>query len=153
MKELIKHILNEETMKNGVSKKQIDKGIDIVVKGLNKEFPFVVGWKLHDDYKAYSTSIYIDLVVDYEKTKEFYGLKPNMTYDLEYIKNIQVSYPLTPFDYEGKFDPYLESQKLVEYVFDMYEYIPDELKLNNFNNEYRTIGEYKGLKVDDYIFI
>ena len=33
MKELIKHILNEE-----VSKQQIDKGIDIVVNGLKKEF-------------------------------------------------------------------------------------------------------------------
>ena len=54
MKELIKHILNEE-----VSKQQIDKGIDIVVNGLKKEFPFVVGWKLHDNYDEYITSIFI----------------------------------------------------------------------------------------------
>jgi hypothetical protein len=58
MRGLIKHILNEE-----VSKQQIDKGIDIVVNGLKKEFPFVVGWQLHNDYEEYRTSIYIDLVV------------------------------------------------------------------------------------------
>jgi hypothetical protein len=148
MKELIKHILNEE-----VSKQQIDKGIDIVVNGLKKEFPFVVGWKLHDNYDEYITSIFIDLVVEYEKVKEFYGLNPKKMYDLEYIKNKQVAYVLSPLDYEGKFDPYVESQKLGEYVFEMYEYIPDELKLE----ESRTYGSvrtnYKGLKVDDFIFI
>jgi len=148
MKELIKHILNEE-----VSKQQIDKGIDIVVNGLKNEFPFVVGWKLHDYYDEYITSIYIDLVVKYEKVKEFYGLKPKMMYNIEYIKNKQVAYVLTPFEYEGKFDPYIESQKLGEYVFEMYEYIPDELKLEEKNRYGSVRANYKALKVDDYIFI
>jgi hypothetical protein len=148
MKELIKHILKEE-----VSKQQIDKGIDIVVNGLKKEFPFVVGWKLHDNYDEYMTSIYIDLVVEYEKVKEFYGLKPKTMYDIEYIKNKQVSYPFSPFEYEGKFYPYIESQKLSEYVFDMYDYIPDELKLKESHTYGSEKDNYKGLKVDDYIFI
>jgi hypothetical protein len=148
MRELIKHILNEE-----VSKQQIDKGIDIVVNGLKKEFPFVVGWKLHDNYDEYMTSIYIDLVVEYEKVKEFYGLEPNMIYDIEYIKNKQVAYPFSPFEYEGKFDPYVESQKLSEYVFDMYDYIPNELKLEEKDRYGSVRTNYKALKVDDYIFI
>jgi len=148
MRGLIKHILNEE-----VSKPQIDKGIDIVVNGLKNEFPFVVGWQLHDDYDEYMTNIYIDLVVEYEKVKEFYGLEPNMTHDIEYIKNKQVAYVLTPFEYEGKFDPYIESQKLSEYVFDMYDYIPDELKLKESHTYGSVKDNYKGLKVDDFIFI
>jgi hypothetical protein len=148
MKELIKHILNEE-----VSKQQIDKGIDIVVNGLKKEFPFVVGWKLHDNYDEYITSIYIDLVVEYEKVKKFYGLKPKMMYDIEYIKNKQVAYLLTPFDYEDNFDPYLESKKLSEYVSEMYEYIPDKLKLEESHTYGSLKDNYKGLQVDDYIFI
>ena len=148
MRELIKHILNEE-----VSKQQIDKGIDIVVNGLKKEFPFVVGWKLHDNYDEYMTSIYIDLVVEYEKVREFYGLEPNMIYDIEYIKNKQVAYPFSPFEYEGKFDPYVESQKLSEYVFDMYDYIPNELKLEEKDRYGSVRTNYKALKVDDYIFI
>ena len=148
MRKLIKHILNEE-----VSKQQIDKGIDIVVNGLKNEFPFVVGWQLHNDYEEYRTSIYIDLVVEYEKVKEFYGLEPKMMYNVEYIKNKQVAYVITPFDYEGKFDPYIESQKLGEYVFEMYEYIPDELKLEESHTYGSVRTNYKGLKVDDYIFI
>ena len=148
MRELIKHILNEE-----VSKQQIDKGIDIVVNGLKKEFPFVVGWQLHNDYEEYRTSIYIDLVVEYEKVKEFYNLTPKKMYDLEYIKNRQVAYVITPFNHEGKFDPYKESQKLGEYVFEMYEYIPDELKLEESYTYGSVSANYKGLKVDDYIFI
>lgn len=147
MRELIKHILKEE-----VSEKQIDKGIDIVINGLKKEFPFVVGWQLHNDYKEYMTSIYIDLVVEYEKVKEFYDLEPNMKYEIEYIKNKQVAYVLSPFEYERYFDPYLESQKLSEYVFDMYDYIPDELKMEA-SYTYGSATGYKGLKVDDYIFI
>ena len=148
MRKLIKHILKEE-----VSKQQIDKGIDIVVNGLKKEFPFVVGWKLHDNYDEYITSIYIDLVVEYEKVKKFYGLKPKMMYDIEYIKNKQVAYLLTPFDYEDNFDPYLESKTLSEYVSEMYEYIPDELKLEESYTYGSVSANYKGLKVDDYIFI
>ena len=148
MKELIKHILNEE-----VSKQQIDKGIDIVINGLKKEFPFVVGWQLHNDYKEYITTIYIDLVVEYEKVKEFYGLEPNMKHNIEYIKNKQVAYVLSPFEYERYFDPYKESQKLGEYVFEMYEYIPDELKLEESPTYGSLKNHYKALKVDDYIFI
>ena len=148
MRGLIKHILNEE-----VSKQQIDKGIDIVVNGLKNEFPFVVGWQLHNYYEEYRTSIYIDLVVEYEKVKEFYGLEPKMMYDLEYIKNRQVAYVITPFNHEGKFDPYKESQKLGEYVFEMYEYIPDELKLEESHTYGSLKDNYKGLKVDDFIFI
>ena len=148
MKELIKHILNEE-----VSKQQIDKGIDIVVNGLKKEFPFVVGWKLHDNYDEYITSIYIDLVVEYEKVKEFYGFNTSIKFNIEYIKNKQVAYVITPFDYEGKFDPHVESKKLSEYVFQMYEYIPDELKLEESYTYGSVSANYKGLKVDDYIFI
>jgi hypothetical protein len=148
MRKLIKHILNEE-----VSKQQIDKGIDIVINGLKKEFPFVVGWKLHDNYDEYITSIYIDLVVEYEKVKEFYDLKPKMMYSLEYIKNRQVAYVLTPFNYEGNFDPYIESQKLSEYVFEMYEYIPEELKLEEKDTYGSSRTNYKALKVDDFIFV
>ena len=148
MRKLIKHILKEE-----VSKQQIDKGIDIVINGLKNEFPFVVGWQLHNDYEEYRTSIYIDLVVEYEKVKEFYGLEPKMMYNVEYIKNKQVAYVITPFEYDGKFDPYIESQKLGEYVFEMYEYIPDELKLEESHTYGSVRTNYKGLKVDDFIFI
>ena len=148
MRKLIKHILKEE-----VSKQQIDKGIDIVINGLKKEFPFVVGWKLHDNYDEYMTSIYIDLVVEYEKVKEFYGLEKKRIYNIEHIKNKQVAFVLTPFEYEGEYDAYIESQKLGEYVFEMYDHIPDQLKLK----ERRTYGSvrdyYKGLKVDDFIFV
>jgi hypothetical protein len=76
-----------------------------------------------------------------------------MIYDIEYIKNKQVAYLLSPFEYEGEYDAYIESQKLGEYVFEMYDYIPEELKLK----ERRTYGSvrdyYKGLKVDDFIFV
>ncbi len=147
MKHLIIKILKEEA-----SKQQIDKGIDIVINGLKKEFPFVVGWKLHDNYDEYIISIYIDLVVEYKKVKKFYGLNHKKIFDLEFIKNRQVAYILSPFDYEGKFDPYLESKKLSEYVSDMYEYIPDELKLEN-SYIYGSNINYKELKVDDFIFI
>ena len=106
-------------------------------------------------YNNLKDAVYSEVpnVLEYEKVKEFYGLEPKKMYDLEYIKNRQVAYVITPFEYEDKFDPYKESQKLNEYVFDMYEYIPDELKLEESYTYGSVSANYKGLKVDDYIFI
>jgi hypothetical protein len=99
------------------------------------------------------TSIYIDLVVEYEKVKEFYGLEKKRIYNIERIKNKQVAFVLTPFEYEGEYDAYIESQKLGEYVFEMYDHIPDQLKLKE-SRRYGSVKDYyKGLKVDDFIFV
>ena len=66
MKQLIRKILKEETK----DYKLVEKGIDVVVSMLNKDYPFVVGWKKNGDWEESTYYLYIDLVVDYKKAKE-----------------------------------------------------------------------------------
>ena len=64
MKDLIRHILKEYD-----SDKLIKKGIDITINALKQEFPFVVGWESTEPYQEYKMTIYIDLIVDYDKVR------------------------------------------------------------------------------------
>ena len=69
MKQLIKHILNEE-----VSKQQIDKGIDIVVNGLKNEFPFVVkGSVIPDIYPSGFGNTYPYDTAGYKWSEDNFG--------------------------------------------------------------------------------
>ena len=72
MKSLIRKILKEET-----SRADLDKGIDIAVKVLKKNYPFIVGWEYSNDPEQWAYKIYINLEVDHTKSMEFYKLKPH----------------------------------------------------------------------------
>lgn len=150
MKDLIRHILKEES-----SDKLIKKGIDITINILKKEFPFIVGWDTSDDYNDYKMSLYINLILDYDKTKEYYGLeerriRPSSPIEREFFLGKGVAYPTSPFQYEGIIDAYEERSKIQEYVSSSYEYIPDDLKMMS-TSTYSDV--YKELKVDDFIFV
>lgn len=143
-------ILKEET-----SKDSLIKGIDIVINALKEEYPFVVGWEFKEPYEKYKMTIYIDLLVDYDKTKEYYGLEPrkseigNRVFGREHYLNKAATYPVSAFEYQGFLDAHAEYRKIADYVSGMYDYIPDELKiLSAFGYD-----EYKELNVDNFIFV
>ena len=149
-RDLIKNILKEES-----SDELIKKGIDITINALKREFPFVVGWTSTDSYDTYKMTIYIDLIIDYDKTQEYYGLEPrkseigNRVFGRKHYLNKTATYPVSAFSYEGIVDAHAEYRKISEYVSSMYEYIPDELKtLSAFGDD-----EYKDLNVDNFIFV
>ena len=54
----------EETPKNITPIKR--RGIDMVVKSLNKPYPFIIGYQ-DDTSEQYDTSHYIDLIIDLNK--------------------------------------------------------------------------------------
>ena len=148
---LIKNILKEES-----SDKLIKKGIDITINALKQEFPFVVGWTSTDSYDTYKVTIYIDLIIDYDKTQEYYGLElrkseiGNRVFGREHYLNKSAAYPVSAFSYEGIVDPHDEYRKIGNYVSDMYEYIPDELKLKSRGT---YSDDYKTLNIENFIFV
>lgn len=133
MKQLIRKILKEETKDYSL----VEKGIDVVVSMLNKNYPFVVGWKKNGNWEESTYYIYIDLVVDYKKAKEYYNL-PLKPFYLKYPDAIEeliqkgdgYAYATSLLDYDqtGE-DPYLESKKIKTTLEDAYELIPIEYKL------------------------
>ena len=42
---------------------------------LKQQYPFILGWELSDELETYKITIYINIYVDYEMVKEFYGLE------------------------------------------------------------------------------
>ena len=73
---LIRHILKEETEDSDIN----TKGIDIAIKLIKKSYPYIVGWQLNQDDKF---TIYINIICDIEKLKEFYDSDLKVFY-LEY---------------------------------------------------------------------
>ena len=49
------------------------KGIDMVIKGISKKYPYVVGWEKSDVFDKYQTQMFIDLIVDMEKFAKYYN--------------------------------------------------------------------------------
>ena len=86
MKQLIKKILKEETE----DYQMVTKGIDVVVSILNKQYPFIVGWEKNGDWEESTYYLYIDLVVDYKKVMEVYGL-PLKPYYINYPNGTKLS--------------------------------------------------------------
>jgi hypothetical protein len=50
------------------------RGFDIVVKILNRKYPFIVGWDQYVDWKDYNSLLFLDLVIDLEKYKEYFNV-------------------------------------------------------------------------------
>ena len=154
MRELIKQILKEET-----SPDEIKKGIDIAVKVLKKEYPFIVGWEYSNPPEQWAYKIYINLEVDHSKMMEFYGLKPHPKFYKFLKKDIETRekhpYPFSQTNYEEdeNFDTD-EYRELQRDLFDFYgEFIPIKYKTNRGSNAVFNQDDPKDLGVDNYIFV
>ena len=75
---------------NNLTKYQ-KKGIDIVIKSVNKKYPFIKGWDFYPKWKNYTANLYIDLYVDFKGISEFYNI-PIHPYYIDYTDSIDVSF-------------------------------------------------------------
>jgi|694.fasta_scaffold71139_3 hypothetical protein len=160
MKQLIRRILKEE-VENDYN--MIDKGIDIVVKVVNKTFPFIVGWEKNGDYDESKYYLYIDLKVNVDKVKEYYDL-PFKDYYLKYPDVIDeqierkesFAYPFSLLDFSLlDDDPYIESKKIKTLFEEMYELIPNEYKMKEERQDiFGKINVHeKDININYYMFV
>ena len=147
-RDLIKHILNEE-----VNEQLIFKGINILVNSLKQEYPFILGWELQDTLDEYKSTIYINLIVSYDDVKEFYGLEPQYEKFLYLGKTLAT--PISPFRRKYDEQGIEESSKMNQYIEDMYEYVPNEMKMiTSFDEPSKYYNDYnKVVKIDNFIFV
>ena len=142
-RDLIKQILTEQ-----VEKQKILKGIGIVVNTLKQQYPFILGWELSDELETYKLTIYINLYVDYEMVKEFYGLEPR--YEKIFYLNKTLVTPLSPF--KGRYDNegVDEALKMNEELREMYKYIPEDMKMIGYGG---FSDDYKEPMIDNFTFV
>ena len=63
---------DREIIKDELTPKEI-KGLDIVVKGATKKYPFIKGWELHPDYRTYKGVLFVTLKLNPFTFGEWYG--------------------------------------------------------------------------------
>lgn len=152
MRNLIRQILKEET-----SPDEIKRGIDIAIKMLKKNYPFIVGWNYSDPPETYTYKIYINLELDFSKAMEFYNLKPHPRYGKYIVNGIKdrekFPYPFSMMNYEEEGFDVEEVFKLQNDLNEIYEDIPNKLKIRRGKKGVFDQDKSKNLGVDNYIFV
>jgi len=151
-RDLIRHILKEE-----ISSDDLRKGIDIAVKALSQDYPFIVGWEYSNDPERWTYKIYINLKVDHSKSMEFFNLKPHPRFG-KFIKDSIINkdtlvYPFSFMNYEDEeFDTnvYLDIKDNLSEIYE--DMIPKKFKMERGNSVFSQDSP-KELTVDNYIYV
>jgi hypothetical protein len=120
MKDLIRHILKEETE---------TKGIDLAIKLLKKSYPYIIGWEINDER---TFTIYLDIICDIEKLKEFYNsdLKPFYYRHKGEIYNDKLPFPTSALEISFEMsddEKYKDYSEMKQELNDIYQMLPDHL--------------------------
>lgn len=135
MKELIRSILKEEV--NQTNNPKFNKLMKIFVSAMKSEFPFIEGWVAKDDPDDPDTgSVSVELIVNSDKAKEFYGLPYGDWYDDDKFRKQILkdksergwAYPFSLLKLDNNQDKWEFYQPFYEYAKLIYREIPDELK-------------------------
>jgi hypothetical protein len=50
------------------------RGVDLIIKSLMKKYKFIQGWKPDDEYMKYDNTLFINLLIDYDKVSDYFGM-------------------------------------------------------------------------------
>jgi hypothetical protein len=126
-------------MEKTLTKEQV-KGVDLIVKTIKKVYPFVKEWKLTDNWAKYSTTLYLDLVIDLTKFSQYLNkeIEPYYLKKLENGETVRSAALMAAFDWgmsgteeweeTGKMSGEL-TKKIKNDLNQAYEYIPDGMKM------------------------
>ena len=144
MKDLIRHILKEETDDS----KTLEKGIDITIKILKKTYPYIIGWKLNIEG---AFTIDINIICDIEKLKEFYNSDLTVYYKKNRDELSNEDYPyavsILNIKHEMTSDEMFEEYKILKNELnDIYEMLPEHLTVKD------QFNDIKRLDPDRFVF-
>jgi hypothetical protein len=139
MRNLIRHILKEETYDSN----NLEKGIGLVIKLIKESYPYIIGWKLISDGKF---TIEIIIICDIEKLKEFYNSELKYYYkkNKDELSNPNNDYPypvsiLNIKDEMTSDEMYESYKKLKQELNDFYEMLPEHLTAKDQFNDIKTL--------------
>ena len=140
------NILKEETDRSD----KTSNGMNLAVKILKKSYPYVKGWKYGDSGED-RYDIFINIICDIEKLKEFYNsnLSPYYIKNRDKLEGEDFAYAFSPLlinkgmNADEKFK---EHMSLTKELNDIYEMMPESLiKKDLFNDP-------KSIQIDKFMF-
>ena len=146
---------------NNFTKKQI-RGIDIAISAAKKTYPFIEGWEFSNGYEYYETTLYIILLVDFNKISKLFGREIAKYHKTEMEKNPDKIYSTPIAVLEDNFEFGSEEwdkniTKNVEYsleikrlVSKLYKHLPQEYIIYYNTNLFPEIQHETDLGVDGY---
>ena len=143
MRNLIRHILKEEEYSQ-TSK----KGLDIAMKILKQDYPFVIGWDFVNEGRF---TIDLFIVCDLEEVQKFYNskLKPYYVEKKEMLKKEDYPYIVSVLEKgeemtnDEKFQDFMNFKNQLNDIYDM---IPKEMVIKD------TWGDIKQLDIEYFKF-
>jgi hypothetical protein len=137
MRNLIRHILKEETYDSN----NLEKGIGLAIKILKKTYPYIIGWKLIDDGKF---AIGITVICDIEKLKEFYNsdLSDHHKRNKNELSNEDYPYAVSILNIRNEMtsdEMFEDYKKLKQELNDIYEMLPEHLTAKDQFNDIKTL--------------
>ena len=141
---------------NNFNKDQI-RGLNMVINATKKKNPYIKGWEFSEDFEKYSTTLYINLLIDILELSEILDLDVRDYYLKLYQESPSKIYSgsLSVFfkekgqeeDYrtdEELFDRlYDVRRELIDYINYLYNLLPDEVKIYYIHDG--NFGKYKTL--------
>jgi hypothetical protein len=143
MKELIRHILKEEEHSQ-TSK----KGIDIAMKILKQDYPFVIGWDFVNEGRF---TIDLLIVCDLEEVQKFYNskLKPYYVEKIEMVKKDDYPYVVSVLEKGEEMsndEKFYDFMKFKNQLNDIYDMLPKEMVIKD------SFGDIKQLDIERFKF-
>ena len=143
IRHLIKNILKEESYN-----KETKRGIDIAIKILKQDFPYIIGWDFDDEYP---TTIDLFIVCDIEEVQKFYNskLKPYYVEKIGRVKKDDYPYAVSVLEIgeemtnDEKFQDFMNFKNQLNDIYDM---IPKEMVIKD------TWGDIKQLDIEYFKF-
>ena len=141
MKELIRHILKEETDNSDYGK----KGIDIAVKLLQQDYPYIIGWEINQESRF---TIYLNIICDIEKLKEFYN-SDLKTYYLRHKDDLHkdiLAYAHSVLKISETMDSdekYKEYSEMKQELNGLYQMLPDKFHIKDEYNDPKELDPDK----------
>jgi hypothetical protein len=143
MKELIRNILKEEEYSQ-TSK----KGLDIAMKILKQDYPFVIGWDFVNEGRF---TIDLLIVCDLEEVQKFYNskLKPYYVEKIEMVKKDDYPYVVSVLEKGEEMsndEKFHDFMKFKNQLNDIYDMLPKEMVIKD------SFGDIKQLDIERFKF-
>jgi hypothetical protein len=143
MRNLIRHILKEEEHSQ-TSK----KGIDIAMKILKQDYPFVIGWDFVNEGRF---TIDLLIVCDLEEVQKFYNskLKPYYVEKIEMVKKDDYPYVVSVLEKGEEMsndEKFYDFMKFKNQLNDIYDMLPKEMVIKD------SFGDIKQLDIERFKF-